>query len=427
MKSALGALGLYQAPAWGVSQFPDVALFDAIKAFQKSQGLKVDGAIKPDGETEAALSQAMTPRHAQSALQATAQALQSLGRGGDELLAHITKEEAALLHRVTDGATINPQTGLLEFRFDPSADHKSNQSDSSSTNGSSDDHGQGQGSGPNDYEYEAYHSTPSGPTDKKDSFGGGGKADDDGGQNGDGKPSGDLTGTTQKEGTAKAQSDNARTRRASAKEDSLPGDVLGGDGLSKKDDKKADNSPGYNPDESIEDVETQFKDQLGINPDGTLTNQNEKKAPGRDPKQYWKPGMPPATSLWNGGVKAPDVPQTQVPGTSGRLGSAENPAAPSSNPTDKPYAGSFKEYPGTGPSKSQNGLASSMVSSRSPSARAIGALVDRYVSDPDFRDWVDSNRDAFVDTMSGLSPSDYFDNGSGPGGGLSPSKPGRWR
>ena len=122
MKSALGALGHYEAPKWGVSQFPDVALFDAIKRFQKSQGLKADGAIKPDGETEAALSQAMTPRRAQTALQTTAQALQSLGRGGDELLAHITKEEAALLHNVTDGATINPQTGLLEFWFGYSGD-----------------------------------------------------------------------------------------------------------------------------------------------------------------------------------------------------------------------------------------------------------------------------------------------------------------
>ncbi|HEY9078479.1 peptidoglycan-binding domain-containing protein, partial [Magnetovibrio sp.] len=82
IKSALGALGLYEAPAWGVSQFPDAALFDAIRAFQKAQGLKVDGAIKPGGETEAALSQAMNPRRSKAALQATAQALQSLGRGG---------------------------------------------------------------------------------------------------------------------------------------------------------------------------------------------------------------------------------------------------------------------------------------------------------------------------------------------------------
>jgi len=118
MKSVLGALGHYEAPEWGVSQFPDAALFAAIKHFQKSQGLKVDGAIKPDGETEAALSHALSPRHATTALQNTAQALQAMGRGGDELLAHITREEAALLHNVTDGATINPRTGLLEFWHD---------------------------------------------------------------------------------------------------------------------------------------------------------------------------------------------------------------------------------------------------------------------------------------------------------------------
>jgi len=122
MKSALGALGHYAAPDWGVSQFPDAALFDAIKRFQKSQGLKTDGAIKPGGETEAALSQALTPRRATTALQATAQAIQKMGRGGDELLAHITREEAALLNRATDGASINPQTGLLEFWYDYEAD-----------------------------------------------------------------------------------------------------------------------------------------------------------------------------------------------------------------------------------------------------------------------------------------------------------------
>jgi len=266
MKSALGALGLYEAPEWGVSQFPDAALFDAIKAFQKSQGLKVDGAIKPDGETEAALSQAMTPRRAQTALQATAQALQSLGRGGDELLAHITPEEAALLHRVTDGGSINPQTGLLEFRFDASADHKSNQNDNSSTNGSSDGHGRGQGSGQNDYEYEAYNSTPSGPTGKKDGFGdsgNGAKGEGANGQSTDGNASGGLTGTKEKEDNARGQSDNTRTRRASAKEDTLPGDILGGDGLSKKDDKENNNPPGYDPDETIEDVEKQLAEQLG--------------------------------------------------------------------------------------------------------------------------------------------------------------------
>jgi len=210
MKSALGALGHYEAPEWGVSQFPDVALFDAIKAFQKSQGLKVDGMIKPDGETEAALSQAMTPRRAQTALQATAQALQSLGRGGDELLAHITKEEAALLHRVTDGATINPQTGLLEFWHDYEGEAAGVGSSSQNTGPDATDDGRGQGSGPNDYEYEAYNSTPRGPTDKKDGFGDSDNGAKGGGVNGQsvgGNASEGLTGTTQKEDKTKTDAD----------------------------------------------------------------------------------------------------------------------------------------------------------------------------------------------------------------------------
>jgi|GEM_PF-3496842 len=204
MKSALCTLGHYDAPEWGLSQFPDVALFDAIKAFQKSQGLKADGAIKPDGETEAALSQAMTPRRATTALQATAQALQSMGRGGDELLAHITPEEAALLHTVTDGGSINPQTGLLEFRFDPSADHKANQSDSSSTDDSSDDgdsndhgrqgsdgYGRGQGSDPD----------------------GDAKDNNEDGQNAQENESEGLMGAKQKEDKTKADADR-RNRAA---------------------------------------------------------------------------------------------------------------------------------------------------------------------------------------------------------------------
>ncbi len=44
-----------------------------------------------------------------------AQALQSTGRGGDTILAHINPQEAALLDRVTDGGSINPRTGLAEF------------------------------------------------------------------------------------------------------------------------------------------------------------------------------------------------------------------------------------------------------------------------------------------------------------------------
>ena len=94
--------GHYIPPEWGISQFPDRAMFDAIKAFQNSQGLKVDGVMKPEGETE-------------TAIKSQAQKLQSMGRNGDTILAHITPAEAQLLHDVTDGGSINPETGLPDF------------------------------------------------------------------------------------------------------------------------------------------------------------------------------------------------------------------------------------------------------------------------------------------------------------------------
>ena len=55
VKGALTRLGFYQAPAWGIDEFPNRALFDAIQAFQKASGLKADGVIDPGGKTEAML------------------------------------------------------------------------------------------------------------------------------------------------------------------------------------------------------------------------------------------------------------------------------------------------------------------------------------------------------------------------------------
>ena len=46
---------------------------------------------------------------------ALAQLLQKMGRGKDKVLAHITKEEAALLKKRGGAGTRNPETGLLEF------------------------------------------------------------------------------------------------------------------------------------------------------------------------------------------------------------------------------------------------------------------------------------------------------------------------
>jgi peptidoglycan hydrolase-like protein with peptidoglycan-binding domain len=115
IKSAMATLGYYEVPEWGLSQFPDPALFKAIQAFQRKHGLKADGVMKPGGPTEASLRATLTPQQTGTALYATARTIQALGRNGDTLLAHITPEEAHLLDAITDGASINPTTGLLEF------------------------------------------------------------------------------------------------------------------------------------------------------------------------------------------------------------------------------------------------------------------------------------------------------------------------
>lgn len=110
VKTLLAELGHYPAPDWGVSAYPDRALFDAIRAYQAEHGLKADGVMKPGGETEVSLRTLQT-----HTLRAQAEALRSKGRFGDTILAHISPAEARLLDAVTDGGSINPETGLPEF------------------------------------------------------------------------------------------------------------------------------------------------------------------------------------------------------------------------------------------------------------------------------------------------------------------------
>ncbi|MBF0166654.1 MAG: peptidoglycan-binding protein [Alphaproteobacteria bacterium] len=54
-KKALNRLGYYQLPEHGLHPYPDQSLFDSVKAFQKDEGLRVDGFMRPRGPTEAAL------------------------------------------------------------------------------------------------------------------------------------------------------------------------------------------------------------------------------------------------------------------------------------------------------------------------------------------------------------------------------------
>jgi len=51
-KSALKVFGHYKTPAYGMTPYPDEPMFDGIKAYQKVNKLKVDGVMKPGGETE---------------------------------------------------------------------------------------------------------------------------------------------------------------------------------------------------------------------------------------------------------------------------------------------------------------------------------------------------------------------------------------
>ncbi len=61
-KKALSDLGHFETPKYGATRFPDTPLFDAIKSFQKSRGLAVDGVMKPDGPTVSELSRVLAER-----------------------------------------------------------------------------------------------------------------------------------------------------------------------------------------------------------------------------------------------------------------------------------------------------------------------------------------------------------------------------
>lgn len=55
-KRALNVLGYYNVPSHrGIDDWTDDAMFDGIRRFQKANGLKVDGFMRPDGPTELAL------------------------------------------------------------------------------------------------------------------------------------------------------------------------------------------------------------------------------------------------------------------------------------------------------------------------------------------------------------------------------------
>lgn len=62
VKQHLNTLGHYEIPSYGITKWPDNQLFEGIKSFQREKKLTVDGYMKPEGETEAALNDAINQR-----------------------------------------------------------------------------------------------------------------------------------------------------------------------------------------------------------------------------------------------------------------------------------------------------------------------------------------------------------------------------
>ncbi|WNK00113.1 hypothetical protein L2D14_01485 [Thalassospiraceae bacterium LMO-JJ14] len=56
-KATLKALGHYKTPSYGMTPYPDEPMFDGIKAYQKANKLKIDGVMKPGGETEQSMNE----------------------------------------------------------------------------------------------------------------------------------------------------------------------------------------------------------------------------------------------------------------------------------------------------------------------------------------------------------------------------------
>ncbi len=62
VKNGLKNLGHYEIPDYGMTPYPDNALFDGIKNFQTQNGLKADGVMKPGGETESKMAQVLSEK-----------------------------------------------------------------------------------------------------------------------------------------------------------------------------------------------------------------------------------------------------------------------------------------------------------------------------------------------------------------------------
>ena len=58
-KNLLNRIGHYEMPDFGLTPYPDRALFKGLEGFQKSHGLKVDGLMNPGGPTETTINRSL--------------------------------------------------------------------------------------------------------------------------------------------------------------------------------------------------------------------------------------------------------------------------------------------------------------------------------------------------------------------------------
>lgn len=102
---------LVKAGTVGPNDFPpkyDPNLMAAVKAMVGQALLKKSGQAQAPGYAKGGI----------ASLKDAAQKVRSAGRGGDTMLAHINPREADMLRKSGGSGSINPKTGLPEFKFD---------------------------------------------------------------------------------------------------------------------------------------------------------------------------------------------------------------------------------------------------------------------------------------------------------------------
>ncbi|WP_316975744.1 hypothetical protein [Shumkonia mesophila] len=110
-KTALAELGHYQIPDFGMTPYPDGALFEGVRKFQREEGLEVDGLMNPNGPTAQRLDAVLAERQAAARTAAPARSEPPDARPA------ATAEQAAANTRTLDGLLKSTDDGALAQLF----------------------------------------------------------------------------------------------------------------------------------------------------------------------------------------------------------------------------------------------------------------------------------------------------------------------